>query len=768
MQNVRSIKEAGYKFARETVNGIPKWIEFRARLDGELCHKIYAAGKSGFRICQPDNYIDMAYMVPEGILAKYNYLVQGSAAGAITNDNLETRWNVFPEDPGSSVIRLTSNQYDGDWEIHQRSLRIERMELCDREGNVLGTIVMPKILTPERKNQKMYLSLDPAGATSVRLKSIEGSGKSEAISYENLTFPLTPTATTEFNQTLERRLMDSGESGTHFDSLLQQFFPETMGNWSALMVESRIWKPDEQVLFAALKDSPGTMTEAMTNIGVISNMKEVLTRSNLKVRDRQLISMALKQYIGIMILEGILALAREGFSVPYNNLEFMISYPENGSGEGITKQLLDIIRGAIEMVNEYLLPEAQLEEGHNITFCSESEAAAVWHQLNPPGNVFIGEGVALGSLDIGYSTSDFSLRVNGKLYLSSVPYAAQRVTNGTLAKVYEGGNAAALMRSFSGGSRELKKQAEDAIRQAMASRQGELYERLGFNLSLNRLFTECRFQVTSVNADEFQMKVQELTEARLNIGIPAYACTIVRALKDGALAEDGEILLGPVGKGSLALNNTAPGFADRFTSRLYEEINYLLKSDPSFEGAEYTGRIRLLTNNDTEKLSVAQGMIDMKEHTHTRAEIMVQGEPTEHYLDVLYGSGMDADNEAKEQFRDELAGLSRHATKAAQQEKQSELYEQAFGKLIGDYTYQKFEEAFERFGYTGIEEAIMDTGVLDSQIARTVEENFDNLRAQLQQQSEELIMATPFVEEEMLCGAMIDLALKRISLFEEP
>ena len=768
VQNVRSIKEAGYKFARETVNGIPKWIEFRARLDGELCHKIYAAGKSGFRICQPDNYIDMAYMVPEGILAKYNYLVQGSAAGAITNDNLETRWNVFPEDPGSSVIRLTSNQYDGDWEIHQRSLRIERMELCDREGNVLGTIVMPKILTPERKNQKMYLSLDPAGATSVRLKSIEGSGKSEAISYENLTFPLTPTATTEFNQTLERRLMDSGESGTHFDSLLQQFFPETMGNWSALMVESRIWKPDEQVLFAALKDSPGTMTEAMTNIGVISNMKEVLTRSNLKVRDRQLISMALKQYIGIMILEGILALAREGFSVPYNNLEFMISYPENGSGEGITKQLLDIIRGAIEMVNEYLLPEAQLEEGHNITFCSESEAAAVWHQLNPPGNVFIGEGVALGSLDIGYSTSDFSLRVNGKLYLSSVPYAAQRVTNGTLAKVYEGGNAAALMRCFSGGSRELKKQAEDAIRQAMASRQGELYERLGFNLSLNRLFTECRFQVTSVNADEFQMKVQELTEARLNIGIPAYACTIVRALKDEALAEDGEILLGPVGKGSLALNNTAPGFADRFTSRLYEEINYLLKSDPSFEGAEYTGRIRLLTNNDTEKLSVAQGMIDMKEHTHTRAEIMVQGEPTEHYLDVLYGSGMDADNEAKEQFRDELAGLSRHATKAAQQEKQSELYEQAFGKLIGDYTYQKFEEAFERFGYTGIEEAIMDTGVLDSQIARTVEENFDNLRAQLQQQSEELIMATPFVEEEMLCGAMIDLALKRISLFEEP
>lgn len=141
VQNVRSIKEAGYKFARETVNGIPKWIEFRARLDGELCHKIYAGREERISNLSADNYIVWRTWCRRDILAKYNYLVQGSAAGAITNDNLETRWNVFPEDPGSSVIRLTSNQYDGDWEIHQRSLRIERMELCDREGNVLGTIV---------------------------------------------------------------------------------------------------------------------------------------------------------------------------------------------------------------------------------------------------------------------------------------------------------------------------------------------------------------------------------------------------------------------------------------------------------------------------------------------------------------------------------------------------------------------------------------------------------------------------------------------------
>lgn len=767
VKNVRTMEEVDYEFGTEDINGIPEWIEFQAKIDGKLCHKIYAAGKNSFKICQPDNYIDMAYMVPDGILAKYNYLVQESSAGAVTSDDLQTKWNLFPEDSSNIAVRLTSNQYPGSWEIHQRSKRIERMELCDLDENILGTIIMPEISAPERKNQHMYLSLDPAGAVSVRLRSIRGSGKSDAISYKKLLFPLTPMAKTEFDQTVERRLMESGKNGTHFDSLLQRFFPERMGSWSALMVESRIWKPNEQALFAALREFPGTMTEAMTNLGVISNMKELLTRSNLSITERQMISMALKQYIGIMILEGILALSREGFSVPYNNLEFLISYPENGSGEGITKQIRNIVQGAIAMVNEYLTLDAQLTVGTNTELCSESEAAAVWHQLNPPDRVYIGDAVALASLDIGYSTSDFSLRVNGKLYLSSVPYAAQRVTNGTLAKVYEDGSAAALMRCFGGGSQELKDQAEDAIKHAMKSTQGKLYERLGFNLSLNRLFSECCFQVTGVNADAFQMKLQELTEAKLNIAIPAYAHTIMRALKDGALKENSEILLGPVGKGSLALNNTAPGFAERFTYRLRSEINYLLQFDPAFEGAVYVGNIRLLTNNDTEKKSVAQGMIDMKEHTHTKAEIIMPDDPTEHYLDIIYGRGMDADERAKEQFREELSRLSGPAKKRDLQAKHSELYKHTFKQLVNDYSYQKFEEAFERFGYTGIEEGINDVGVLDDQIVRTVERDFENLRAQLWQQSEELIMASPFVEEEMLCGAMIDLALERIHLFEE-
>ena len=153
----------------------------------------------------------------------------------------------------------------------------------------------------------------------------------------------------------------------------------------------------------------------------------------------------------------------------------------------------------------------------------------------------------------------------------------------------------------------------------------------------------------------------------------------------------------------------------------------------------------------------------MKEHAHTKAEIIVLNEPTEHYLDVLYGSGVDADNEAKEPFREELARLTGKARRFDRQAKQSELYENAFKQLVNNYTYQKFEEAYERFGYTGIEDGINDVGVMDNQIVRTVEREFENLRAQLQQQSEELIMATPFVEEEMLCGAMIDLALKRIS-----
>ena len=86
---------------------------------------------------------------------------------------------------------------------------------------------------------------------------------------------------------------------------------------------------------------------------------------------------------------------------------------------------------------------------------------------------------------------------------------------------------------------------------------------------------------------------------------------------------------------------------------------------------------------------------------------------------------------------------------------------------MDSYTYPKFEEAFNRFGYTGIEEGILDVGVLDENIRRIVSDQFENLCAQLKQEGEDLIMSCPGVEEEMFCGALMDLAIDRMTLFPE-
>lgn len=767
VKNVTHIYDATYECGPLNDNGIPSWIEFSAVLNGTLYHRIYSGC---FRTCQPDNVIDLAYMVPDGVLSKYNYLIQESSAGSLGLDDLQTRWKLYPEDSTNIEISLTSAQYAGEWKISQRATRIDCMELLDADtGDVLGTVIPEKAPVLKDIKKKLYLSLDPAGATSVRLKSVEGTGVSDGLEYTDLIHPITPMAKAEFDQSVERRMVPSDREGTHFDSLLQRFFPEGAGGWSSLMVESRIWKPDERALFDALKAYPGTMTEAMTNLGVISNMKELLTRSGLRTIDKQLIVMALKNYIGTMLLEAILALSREGFAVQFGNLEFLISYPENGSGEGITKQMIDIIKGAIGFVNEYMDATSQLIPGMNVTLCSESEATAVWHQINPPAGTFIGNLVAAGTPDYGHSTHDFSLRVNGRLFMFSIPYAAQRITNATLAKVYANAPAA-LMRCFVGGSQELKRQAEQALQEAMNSNHGKLHERLGFILPLNRLFSNCTFKVTGVNADTFQLRLQELTEAKLNVAIPAYAYAIVRALKDGSLKLDKSVLLAPVGRGSLAINNTAPGFAERFTARLYAEINYLIQLDGSFpEGTEYTGKIDLIPNNDKNKMSVAQGMIDIKEHGNKKAELAPVADPVEHYLDLVYGCGENEDTDAKDQFRSNLDALKVPGKKLAFNNLKATLYSNAFDSLIDNYTYERFETAFERFGYTDIDQGIPedDMGVLDETIRNLVEEQFENLCAQLKQQSEELIMSCPFIEEEMICSALIDLAIDRMSLFAD-
>ncbi len=758
VKNTSEICDISCNFGPLDNNGLPSWIDFAARLDGILCHRVYAGS---FSTCRPSYYLDPAFQVPDGIRRIFNYHVAESSAGSSPGlREIQTCWKAYPDDNCENVISLSSRQYSNRWEIIQRSSPIERMELCDSaSGEVLATVIPEKAPAFSPSDQTVIVSLDAASSETVRLVSRSGIEETMDLNYRELLHPMTPVSEKEFEAAIEMSAMQSSESKEHIDSLLQSFLANGTGTWSPLMVDSRVWLPDEKVLFEALRNYPGSINEAMNSLGVYNNMKELLTRSVPSQTGKQKIITAFKFYIGNLVLETVLALSGKGYAPGFNNLTLLISYPENGSGEGITRQMKDILDGVISYVNANLTPENHFRIGSSVKLYSESEATAFWHQNHPPGQLYMGENVAVGTPDIGHATLDFSLRAGGRLYMFSLPYGAHRITVSILAKVYDG-QPAALLGCFENGSKDLKEEALVTFKKAMESSSVSLKDRLGFTMTLSRLFKSCKFLVTDINADEYQHRVQELTEAKLNAAIPAIAYAIVQALRDGSLKPDDEIYLAPVGKGSLALYNTSHSFEIRFVKRLVSEINYLLARESVFpEGTLYTGQIWLLDNNDKDKLSVAQGMINIEDCSDgsQRAVPVPVPDLTEHYLDLVYGKEDPAALEKKEQFRSNLAALDCPGKKPDLGRMKTELYDNAFAALIGSYTPEDFTESFERFGHTDIGE-----GNLDKQIKDTVLAGFKNICAQVKKEGKDLIMACPFIEKEMICSALIDLAIDRM------
>lgn len=756
--NCDTIANAVYNYAPDG-----SYLEFSAYLDGTLYHKIYTKPSLGWKICKPENIVDLFSGVPDGVLSKHNYLIQESA---VMGDEDKGKWKIYPEDPASYVANLKLDEKSGIWHILQRSQAIRRLELLDENDNILGTIPVPPVPALEpKKGTTLFVSLDPAGAQSVRIAAVLNNQNHivNKIDCCSVLHPLTPMAEEDLANAAKNRTTSPKKGGTHFDSMLQKFTVIDSSGWAPLMVESRVYQPDQEELFDALEIDPETMATGMDDLDIVSNPKEILSRSDLTQEQLTECTSDLKTYIGSLILESIASAAREGYSLRTQNLQFLVSYPENGSGEGITKQMKLAIEGALELVNDYLSEPDVLSIGTNVTIYSESSATDKWNERNRPDGVFLGEGNVVGTPDYGYSTHDFALRANGHLYFFSLPYAAQRLTNATLARVYgssDGSNQKInenvnhLMRCFRNGEQNLIKRASEAIKKAIEDQQKNasqvrLYEQLGFILPLNRLFQNCTFLVNGANTDAFQVKVQQMVEAKLNIAVPAYADTIAKAIRAGDMQADEDLFLAPVGKGSLALNNTGEGFEERFSGRLRDEIDYMLKDQ------SYTGKIHLLPNYDKEKKSVSEGMIALKtsgvKEQNTVTSLQT-ADPTEHYLELVYGNN----EEEKESFRQELLDVSGPAKRKDYLRRKEALYHEAFDHIISNYTYDMFEESFNRFGYTGLGD-----GDFDDKIRSKVKSQFRNLVAEMKSRSKALIMACPGIEQEMLCGAAIDLALER-------
>lgn len=129
----------------------------------------YIQKEAGLKCCLPHNYIDLAYKVPDGILSKYNYLVQGfEAAFKDTGDidEVAALWKEFPEDAKEQIVGLESRQYGGKWEVHQRTSRITRLELRTKR-EIFWVYFPEKVPAFHRKDNTVYVSFDPAGSGSL-------------------------------------------------------------------------------------------------------------------------------------------------------------------------------------------------------------------------------------------------------------------------------------------------------------------------------------------------------------------------------------------------------------------------------------------------------------------------------------------------------------------------------------------------------------------------------------------------------------------------
>lgn len=748
------------------------WTEVTVEYPGTTHRRIYSLDNSNCVIANPDSIVDMQAGIPAGLFRKYNYLEQGSTAAVRYPTIPNCKWTLLPLDSTEVSDDLGSRQDpDRRWKIYQRKDPVTHLMLTDEAGTLLGTLFVPNLPVFEKTENNMNVAFDLGSSRSVRIATIKGTGrfnqldspdtdaaKYPVISGNSISFmsPLTPMSSKDLRDIEEFSFDRMGDGSTYIEPLVQRFTFQSVKKYAAdtsgLLARSRIWRPDMDVLFKALIQDTGSMNDARARVGVDAAPKERLSNSDLSKEDRYEARSALRYSIATLFMESIFRAAKKGYSFARGNLQFGVSFPDNGIDTGLTREVKDAILGASEYVNEYMTPENHLAENTNLFLYAENRATNVWHGKNPPEKKFLGETVAAATSDCGNTTLDFTLAIARHSYSCSIPYAGRNITNASFSEAYRDAPQE-LVTCFPGVSADLKSKAKEALRAASQATQGRLDQRLGFSMTLSQLFNESDMRVTGPNADRRMDRMQRLISTKEYITIPAVAATIARAIKEGDINLEDDIFIAPVGRGSLALDNTSDGFRENYTLRVKNQLSSLL-------GREYRGNILFLPNNDVDKRSVAEGILYMMEGSAANLvniPLISPGTDLEdHYLDLAYG---EQDEDEKVAARNHLRSLDLPETCAEYREAFDHLYDKAFTMLIDSYTFEDFENSYNIWALTGR----TDGGVTDRMIREEVRNNFRNMIAEARETMEYFIMSCPGVEKEHICGSLLDICLRRIA-----
>lgn len=756
------------------------WAEVTVSIRGTSHRRAYNLAAGRRVIANPNSVVDMQAGIPAGILDKYNYYEQGSNA-IVRHDTIpHCYWSMFPID-GTEVSDEFESYQDRTrrWTIHQRKTPVTHLRLSYRNpdagvGDIpLGTIILQDSHpTFFKKENIRNVAFDLGSSRSVRLMTVKGTGKFEPPTGSRqgteadregpcgtLSFlrPMTTMSVEDLIGIEELSYDRLGDGNAYIEPLLQRFHllpcvkgasPVTTG----LLAGHRNWRPDQEKLFDALMKDTGSMNDARTRIGVEAAPKEKLANSDLAKEDRDAARYALRFYIGTLFMEAVFQAAPEGYSFSSGNLFFGVSFPDNGLDTGLTRELEEAITGAAAYVNGYLAPGNRLAEDVNLFLFAENRATSVWHMKNPPEGKYLGETTAAATSDCGNTTLDFTLSVRGHAYSCSIPYAGRDITNTSLAEVY-GKNLADLLYCFPSAPADLRKKAADALDAASKAAYGRLEQRLGFSMTLNRLFNESDFNVKGPNADRRMHLMQRLISIKERITIPAIAATIARAVRNGDVRLDDEVLIAPVGQASLALESTCEGFRYEYAGLVRKQVQQIL-------GMDFQGNIVFLSNNDVDKRSVAEGILYMMEGEApglADVPLFASEEAKEnHYLEMIYGN---SESEKKRTARDRLRSLDQDKTADNYSDAVNALYENAYEVLMDGYSYEDFEKSYNTWALTGR----ADNGRTDRLIRNEVKKDFRNMMAEARETRKFFIMSYPGVEKEHVCGCLLDICLRRVA-----
>ena len=755
-------------FSMETIGELPndpEAISVRVTKDSKVYRKVYFKGDEGWHYAQPNTILDCNYMIPSGQLSKYYYIEfkapndEWHGHGSAVSD---VQYVLYPDGAFVSEMRgmmHTVGKEDrglSEWSIIERSQRAEYIQLRVKNGVIYTTLRVPTTnVNSSQVNNNLKIALDTGGSVTVVLTDDRtGDGLPHAPLYENICYPLTLCDEKAFINFLNKALgkNESKKDDDKRESNLERY--KSRDRVGDIYFSTRIYDVSYSYWMQLLENYRGDFERLPDAKGIYLNIKGRLLSSsegiNIQSNRNELMI-----YMVDVLRPIIFGAIRNGycFSEPSEdgNIELLVSYPDNGENDEITRNYLEVIDGAIEYLNQLLSPDHQIKES-NFTTYSEGAATTAYHLKNNYKN--LGKNTQIIVSDIGATTNDITFRINDYSRCVSIPLAGNEITQRTLTSVIKSNwtidQISSLFSVRVGEDREREeikrvvKFAKDSITQFNDGQ--AVSECVPAWWAVSHLFKDFDFRIGVTNS---VLPFQLGTEQRLLCAIPFYAYVMKKAIEEGKLSLDKPIKFMPSGNGSRAFDNTRRNFKDYFIEKLKNFLNDQI-NDP------FKNKIEFLPNSDSKKHGVAEGMIMLKDKNMSDSGMTVNASETntDNTGDIDYYIHMASfDNEDFDRLKKYYENNSNGDLEKL--EATIEIKKKAYERLIDNYTSENFLTHYNH--YFQIKLDSIESKTWDRNMRTGFNEaTFDNVKQRIKDNYMNLIMSCSGLEAYALTISMIN------------